>query len=160
MTSPAPRPLDPKLDLELQRVVDVPRQFVWAAWTEPERLKKWFAPLPWTTSECEIDLRPGGMFRTVMRSPEGQDFPVSGCYLEVVANERLVWTDALQPGYRPSQNPFFTAVITLEDHGKGTRYTARALHRDEAGRKKHEDMGFLSGWSRCLDQLVASVRNV
>ena len=94
------------------------------------------------TIDCEIDLRPGGMFRTIMRSPEGKDFPNIGCYLEVVPNERLVWTDALLPGYRPSEKPFFTAVIALEKQGNGTRYTATAIHRDEAGRKQHEEMGF------------------
>src|ERR1700757_2562428 len=108
---------DPKLDLLLERIVDVPRELVWMAWTTPEHVKKWFTPAPWATVDCEIDLRPGGIFRTVMRSPEGQEFPSVGCYLEVIENERLVWTDALAPGYRPSTTPFcgnaplFTAII-------------------------------------------------
>jgi uncharacterized protein YndB with AHSA1/START domain len=146
---------DPKLDLVLERVVDVPRELVWAAWTKPEHIVHWFAPKPWTTTECEIDLRPGGILRFTMRSPEGKDFPNIGCVLEVVPQERLVWTDALLPGYRPSEKPFFTAVIALEKQGKGTRYTATAIHRDAAGRKQHEDMGFHEGWGQCLDQLVA-----
>jgi uncharacterized protein YndB with AHSA1/START domain len=78
---------DPRLDLLLERVVDVPPELVWAAWTVPEHVKKWFTPAPWTTVDCEIDLRPGGIFRFVMRSPEGQEFPNVGCYLEVVKNE-------------------------------------------------------------------------
>jgi uncharacterized protein YndB with AHSA1/START domain len=146
---------DPKLDLVLERVVDVPRELVWAAWTKPEHMVHWFAPKPWTTTHCEIDLRPGGILNFTMRSPEGKDFPNIGCVLEVVPQERLVWTDALLPGYRPSQKPFFTAIIALEKQGKGTRYTATAIHRDEAGRKQHEEMGFHQGWSQCLDQLVA-----
>jgi uncharacterized protein YndB with AHSA1/START domain len=149
---------DPKLDLVLERVVDVPRDLVWAAWTKPEHLRKWFTPAPWTVSDCEIDLRPGGIFRTVMRSPEGKEFPNIGCYLEVVPNERLVWTDALLPGYRPAENPFLTAIITLEVQGKGTRYTAMAIHRDAAARQKHEEMGFHQGWGKALDQLVAHVK--
>src|SRR5207253_1360188 len=75
---------DPKLDLVLERDVDVPLELVWAAWTRPEHIPKWFAPAPWSCVDCEIDLRPGGSFRTVMRSPEGQDFPIDGCILEVV----------------------------------------------------------------------------
>jgi uncharacterized protein YndB with AHSA1/START domain len=146
---------DPKLDLILERVVDVPRELVWAAWTKPEHIVHWFAPKPWTTTDCEIDLRPGGIIRFTMRSPEGKDFPNVGCILEVVPQERLVWTDALLPGYRPSAKPFFTAIIALEKEGKGTRYTATAIHRDEAGRKQHEEMGFYEGWGQCLDQLVA-----
>lgn len=153
MTQPK-HPVDPRLDLVLERVVDVPPELVWAAWTQPEHLIKWFAPLPWTTVDCEIDLRPGGIFRCVMRSPEGQDMPNTGCYLEVVENQKLVWTDALVPGYRPSTTPFFTAVILLEPHGSGTKYTAIAIHKDEEVRKQHEEMGFHQGWSQCLDQLV------
>ena len=145
---------DENLDLILTRTIDVPRELVWKVWTEPEHLMKWFAPAPWTTVDCEIDLRPGGIFRTVMRSPEGQDFPNAGCFLEVIKNEKMVWTDALGPGYRPSLEPFFTAVLTFEDHEGGTKYTARALHKNEADRKTHEKMGFHAGWSQCLDQLV------
>jgi uncharacterized protein YndB with AHSA1/START domain len=160
MTSSSSRKHDPRLDLVLERVIDVPRDLVWRAWTEPEHVKKWFTPAPWTTTDCEIDLRPGGIFRFIMRSPEGKDFPNTGCFLEVVPNERLVWTDALLPGYRPSENPFFTAMITFAPEGNGTRYTAIAIHRDEAGRKRHEEMGFYEGWGKCLDQLVAHVRTM
>lgn len=156
----APHPFDPKLDLVLERDIDVPPDLVWAAWTQPEHLEKWFAPAPWSVAGCEIDLRPGGVFKTVMRSPEGQEFPGVGCYLEVVPYERLVWTDALLPGYRPSEQPFFTGVITMQPSGGGTRYVAMALHRDEAGRQKHADMGFADGWSAALDQLVSHAKTM
>lgn len=149
---------DPKLDLVLERVVDVPPELVWMAWTTPEHLMPWFCPKPWQTVECEIDLRPGGQFRTVMRSPEGQLFPNVGCYLEIVPNRRLVWTDALQPGYRPAEKPFMTGVIQLEPAGAGTRYTATAIHRDQAGRDQHEAMGFFDGWATALDQLIAYLK--
>jgi len=94
--------LDSKLDLSFERFVDEPKELIWRAWTHPQHLKPWFCPLPWTTIDCEIDLRPGGLFRTVMQSPEGQEFPNIGCYLEVVENERLVWTNALLPNFRPA----------------------------------------------------------
>ena len=145
---------DPKLDLVLERDVDVPRELVWAAYTQPEHLKKWFCPLPWTVAECEIDLRPGGLFRTVFRSPEGQLFPNDGCYLEVIPNERLVWTDTMLAGYRPAPEPFFTAVITMEARGKGTHYKAVAMHGNADVRKRHEEMGFYEGWGKTIDQLV------
>lgn len=158
---------DPRLDLTLERVVDVPPERVWAAWTQPEQLKPWFTPAPWKTVDCEIDLRPGGIFRTVMRSPEGQDFPNLGCYLEVVPNERLVWTNTLLPGFRPASDPagdhcggfFFTAVISLAHEGNGTRYRALVIHADEAGRARHEAMGFREGWGAALDQLVAYIKS-
>ena len=151
--------VDPKLDLVLERVVDVPPQRVWEAWTRPELLKKWFTPAPWKTADCEIDLRPGGKFRTVMHGPAGEVVDSTGCYLDVVPGRRIVFTDALGPGYRPQEKPFMTAVVTIEPHGAGgTRYVAIALHRDEAARKSHEDMGFYTGWGAALDQLVALVK--
>ena len=158
MTKPSVIRTDPKLDLVLERVIDVPRELVWTAWTTPKHMRPWFCPKPWTLTDCEIDLRPGGIFRTVMRGPEGQEFPGTGCYLEVVPNERLIWTDALLPGYRPSPEPFFTAVITLEPHGTGTRYVAMAIHGNEETRKKHEEMGFHEGWGTVLTQLVDYIK--
>jgi uncharacterized protein YndB with AHSA1/START domain len=159
---------DARFDLSFTRVVDVPRPLVWRAWTEPELLKPWFCPLPWKTIDCEIDLRPGGIFRTTMQSPEGQEFPGTGCYLEVAPNEKLVWTNALLPGYRPSFIPekcgtddagfMFTAMIELADHAQGTRYTATVIHADEASCQRHAAMGFESGWGTALDQLIAMIK--
>ena len=98
-----------------------------------------------------------------MRSPEGKEFQNAGCYLEVIENEKLVWTAALAPGYRP-QNvrgiPVFTAVILLEPHGAGTKYTAIAIHGEEEAAKKHSDMGFHTGWGKALDQLVALAKTM
>lgn len=155
--------VDPKLDLVLERVIDVPRHLVWEAWTKPEHLKQWYCPKPYSVSKCEIDLRPSGTFHTTMRSPEGQEFPYTGCYLEIVPGERLVWTLALLPGYRPAPHhefATFTAIITLESVGTGTRYVATVLHLDEAGREKHKAMGFFEGWGIALDQLVAHVKSM
>src|ERR1044072_4222983 len=95
-----------------------------------------------------------------MRSPGGEEFPNLGCYLDVFPEKRLAWTDALLPGYRPSTNPFFTAIITMEPRGEGTRYIATAIHRDEAGKKQHEEMGFFEGWGTALDQLIAHAKTM
>lgn len=149
---------DPALDLVLEREIDVPVELVWQAWTDPDSVKHWFVPKPWTVAECEIDLRVGGAFRTLMRSPEGQEFANLGCYLEIVPNKRLIFTDALLPGFRPAPKPFFTAGLFLEPNGKGTRYTAIAVHGDETSRKTHEDMGFHHGWSTVVDQMVAHIK--
>ena len=93
-----------------------------------------------------------------MAGPEGQRISGAGCYLEVVPERRLVWTDALAPGYRPSAEPFFTGMLLLQPEGSGTRYTAIALHRDEATCKQHADMGFHQGWGTVVDQLVAFLK--
>lgn len=166
MTAPIPHTPDPARDLVLERVVDVPPERVWAAWTTPALLKQWFTPAPWTTPHCELDLRPGGVFRTVMRSPDGQEFDNTGCVLEVVPGEKFVWTGALGPGYRPRgadelrDVPFlFTAVITVEPDGNGgTRYTALAIHGDPGASARHAEMGFHQGWGAAFDQLVALAR--
>ena len=149
---------DARLDLVLTRIIDAPPSLIWKAWTDPELLKRWWAPAPLTTPECEMDARPGGLFRTLMRAPDGTEYPGTGCFLELVENERIVFTDALQAGWRPAEKAFFTAIITLEATGAGTtRYTARALHKNEADRETHERMGFHEGWGRCADQLARFV---
>ncbi len=156
MTTHLPAGFDPALDLMLERVVDVPPALVWRAWTRPEDLMQWFCPKPWQTIECEIDLRPGGIFRTVMQGPNGErGADGAGCYLEVVPERRLVFTDGLGPFYRPKPSGFMTATITMEPEAGGTRYRVVASHKDEADRERHEAMGFEQGWGTALDQLVA-----
>lgn len=142
-------------ELVLTRDVDIPREKIFQAWTRPELMKQWFVPRPWTLSKAETDVRPGGASLIVMRSPDGQEFPNQGVYLEVVPNEKLVFTDAYTSAWVPSANPFMTVTLTFDDLGGGrTRYTARVLHWTEENRKKHEEMGFFPGWNQCLDQLV------
>lgn len=142
-------------DLVLTRVMDVSREKLFRCWTEPELMKQWFAPRPWTTPQVEVDLRSGGSSLVVMRSPEGQDYPNPGVYLEVVKNEKIVFTDAYTKAWEPSAKPFFTAIVTFEDLGGGkTRYTATARHWTAEDRATHEKMGFHEGWGQCADQLV------
>ena len=141
-------------ELVLTRIIDAPREKVFRCWTEGALLKQWFAPRPWTTPVAELDVRPGGASLITMRSPEGHDMASPGIYLDVVRNERLVFTDAFSPGWRPAGQPFMVAEITLEDAGAGkTRYTARAMHWNEETRQQHEKMGFHQGWGVCADQL-------
>jgi len=145
-------------ELILTRVINAPREKLYRAWTEPALLKQWFAPLPWTTPAAELDVRPGGGNLVVMRSPEGNEFPNRGVYLEVVPNERLVFTDAYAQGWEPSEKPFMTVILTFEDVGGGkTKYTARVRHWTVADRETHEKMGFHGGWGLCTDQLAALV---
>lgn len=155
---------DGRLDLTLKRTIDAPRSLIWKAWTDPKHLKEWWVPRPWTTAEIEMDMRPGGIFRTVMRSPEGENHPHTGCFLEVVKHERIAWTNALEPGFRPALevevngcNMPMTAILTLTERSGRTDYFVRVLHRDEAGRKAHEEMGFHDGWGKCADQLIEVV---
>lgn len=162
--NPANHQADPGLDLVFERVVDIPPPLIWAAWTTAEHLKHWFTPAPWRTIDCTIDLRPGGIFHTVMLAPDGREFPHTGCYLEIVAQRRLVWTNALQPGFRPAAKPVstldfaFTGIIEIGAQDAGSRYTATVLHADTESRDRHAAMGFEQGWGKALDQLVAYMK--
>jgi uncharacterized protein YndB with AHSA1/START domain len=153
MTKPDPNPPTDR-DLVLTRLFDAPPEKVYRAWTEPELLKQWFAPLPWTTTQVDQDVRPGGDCLIVMRSPDGVDYPNPGVYLEVVPNERLVFTDAYTRAWEPSENPLMTVIVTFENVGGKTRYTALARHWTVADRERHEQMGFHEGWGQCADQLA------
>ena len=151
-----------KLDLVLERTIDAPIELVWKAYTDPEHLKQWFAPKPYEISECELDLRPGGIFRIRMVGPDGFDTGHGnpGCVLEVAEGEKLVWTSALGPGYRPNdagegcESFPMTAIVTFADAGNGkTAYKAIALHRNLADKETHEKMGFHEGWGTVAGQL-------
>lgn len=144
-------------ELVLTRLIDAPRELVYRAWTDAELLKKWFAPLPYTTPHAELDVRPGGSNLIVMKGPEGPEMPNRGVYLEVVPNERLVFTDAYTEAWRPSQKPFMTVILTFEEEDGKTRYTARVRHWTPEDCEAHEKMGFHQGWGICADQMTQLV---
>ena len=157
MSAPAESVTTETRELLLTRIINGPPEKVYRAWTEPELLKQWFAPRPWTTPRAELNVRPGGGNLIVMKGPGGQEFPNRGIYLEVVKNERLVFTDAYTESWEPSLKPFMTVILTFEKHEGKTRYTARVRHWTVADRETHEKMGFHAGWGQCADQLVALV---
>lgn len=153
----APDTFDPALDLVLDRVVDAPAAWLFRGWTDAELLPRWFCPRPWRVVGCTVDPRPGGAFHTVMQGPEGDPMDGgAGCFLEVVPDRRLVWTDALGPDFRPRTEPFMTGVLTLDPLEDGrTRYRALVRHATPEARTQHASMGFEQGWGTALDQLVA-----
>jgi uncharacterized protein YndB with AHSA1/START domain len=147
-------------ELVLTRLIDVPRAKLWRCWTEPELLKQWFTPPPFTVPHAEMDVRVGGRSLITMRSPDGKDMPIPGTYLEVVKNEKLVFTDAYSGDWEPSQKPFMTAIITFTDEAAQTRYIARARHWSVEDREAHEKMGFHTGWGIATDQLTALAKKL
>jgi uncharacterized protein YndB with AHSA1/START domain len=148
-------------ELVLTRLIAAPREKLFKAWTTPEILVQWFAPKPWTTPRAELDVRPGGSSLVVMCGPDGVEFPNRGVYLEVVENERLVFTDAYTEAWKPSAKPFMTGILTFEDasgpDGPATRYTARVLHWSAEDCEAHAKMGFHEGWGKCTEQLAEVV---
>ena len=144
----------------LTRLIDAPREKVFRAWTEPALLKQWFEPHPYTVTVAEVDPRPGGSSLIVMRGPDGSDLPNPGVYLEVVPNRRIVFTDAYTQAWEPAEKPFMTVIVSFDDEGGKTRYTALARHWSAEDREEHEKMGFHSGWGLCADQLEALVKKL
>lgn len=160
MNSSAAPASDSSRELVLTRIIQAPPHKVYEGWTNPELMKQWFAPKPWSTPVVEVDLRPGGSNLIVMRGPDGAEFPNRGIYLEVVPNRKLVFTDAYTSAWVPSEKPFMTGILTFEDAGNGTtKYTARVVHWSAADREAHEKMGFHQGWGQCADQLEALLQS-
>jgi uncharacterized protein YndB with AHSA1/START domain len=138
-------------ELAVERHIAAPPAAVWRAWTE--RLEEWWAPKPWTTRIIEQDLRPGGRSVMVMSGPDGETPPMEGVFLEVIPERSIVLTSAFKVGWIP-QPPFMTAIFTFAPDGDGTRYRAAARHWDEATMKRHEEMGFSTGWATMTAQLA------
>ena len=147
-------------ELTLSRLIQAPRIAVWRCWTEPELIKQWFTPRPWTTPVVETDLRAGGATYMLFRGPNGEEFPNRGVYLEVVPQQRLVFTDAYVEAWVPSAEPFMTAIISFADEAGGTRYEARVRHWSEEAMKRHQSMGFHDGWGKAADQLAAAAQRL
>jgi uncharacterized protein YndB with AHSA1/START domain len=148
------------LDLEISRFVAAPRAKLWRAWEDPALFVQWWCPKPWKTELREFEFRTGGAFYTFMTGPEpeGGESDNPGIFLEVVPQQRIVWTSMLVRGWRPA-TPWLamTGIFTFADDTQngvtGTRYIARCLHRDDADRQRHKEMGFFEGWGTCMTQI-------
>ncbi|MGN6307512.1 MAG: SRPBCC family protein [Mesorhizobium sp.] len=148
-------------ELVLARIIDAPRASIWRCWTESELVTQWFVPKPWSVPRAEMDVRPGGSSLIVMADPDGNEYPNPGVYLDVVPNEKLVFTDAFTSAWQPSGKPFMVGIVTLEDAGEGrTRYVATARHWTVEDREQHEKMGFHEGWGICAEQLEALAKSL
>lgn len=147
-----------ELDLITTRVIRAPRSAVWKAWSTPSMFEKWWIPAPALCKVVQMDLSPGGAFETQISEDGGTFSPhLTGCFLEIVEGERIVFTNALTGGWRPAEQPFMTAIITLADHDNGTFYSARAMHKNNADKRMHDDLGFQDGWSTVCAQLARLV---
>jgi len=152
---------DPTLDLTISREIGAPRQAVWDAWTDPRKLEQWWLPAPATCRVLDLDLRPGGAFRTEM-SEDGQEFRphLDACFLAVEEGTRIAFTTALDGNWRPADGGLaMSAVMTLSDRPGGTLYEAIVMHGNAAERRRHEEMGFEDGWGTVIRQLAEQVES-
>lgn len=146
---------NPELDLTVSRVIKAPRSAVWSAWTTPASFEQWWIPAPALCKVVKMDVQPGGALVTQMSEGGGPFVPhLSGCFLAVDPLERIVFTTSLVGGWRPAEQPFITAIITLKEHPEGTAYAAHAMHKNPADRKMHEELGFFEGWGQVTEQLA------
>lgn len=143
-------------ELSVSRLINAPRSTVWQAWANPRNFEQWWIPAPISCRVAKMDLRPGGGFVTLM-SEDGSAFHphVDGCFLEIVPQERIVFTTALNEGWVPAE-PWLalTSIITMEDEGRGTRYIARAIHKNPEDSRRHAELGFEQGWGTAIEQLA------
>jgi uncharacterized protein YndB with AHSA1/START domain len=152
-------------EIVVTRVFDAPRELVWKAWTDPERMKLWWGPAVFTAPVCKIDLRVGGKYLFCMRSPQGQDYWSTGVYREIVPLSRLVYIDNFAdeqgnivpashyglPGDWPAQ---IMVTVTLEEENGKTKMTMR---------QQGVPSGMMSemtsqGWNGSFDKLAASLK--
>src|SRR5690606_15691509 len=149
---------NPDLDLTISRVIKAPRRIVWNAWTEPAQFAQWWIPAPALCRVVEMDVRPGGGLVTQMSEDGGAFAPhLRACFLAVDEGQRIVFTNALIAGWRPAEQPFMTAIITLSDHPEGTSYAAHVMHKSRSDKEMHAEMGFYDGWGTVIGQLAALV---
>lgn len=140
-------------ELFIARVIAAPRARVFEIWTR--RLSEWWGPRGMATRVCEMQLQPGGLFKTIIRAPDGAEHPTCGVFLEAREPECIAFTDAYEIGWRPSPCPFYTAIVTFDAlPGGRTQYIARALHWSAENCARHERMGFFEGWGESCDRLA------
>jgi len=159
-------------DFVISRVFDAPRDAVWKAWTEPERLKQWWGPKGFKVHTCKVDLRPGGVFLYGMRTPEGGDMWGRFVYREIVAPKKLVFVVSFSdPKGAVTRHPWNAnwplqtmSTVELEEQGAGkTKVTVRwTPHEASELERKTFDEGrdsMQQGWGGTLDQLAAFLKN-
>jgi uncharacterized protein YndB with AHSA1/START domain len=146
----------PSRELTITRVFAAPRSLVFEMWTDPKHMAQWWGPNGFTNPVCDIDARPGGALRIVMRAPDGAEYPMRGVFQEVVAPERLVFTNiAVDRDDKPLLDGL-TTVTFVEQLGKTTLTVHTRAVGLVAGASRMLD-GMEAGWTQSIDRLEAHV---
>jgi uncharacterized protein YndB with AHSA1/START domain len=141
----------PSLELVITRVFDAPRELVWKAWTERERVLNWLGPKDFTAVAFDLDPRPGGAWHSRMRSPEGQEFSNGGVVREVVEPEHLVYTFAWDDeNGKPGREMLVTVTLEERDDGRTEMTFTQAVFESVEDRDGHR-----GGWTESFDRLAA-----
>ncbi len=146
----------------VERQFAAPRALVFQVFTQPQHLKRWWAPRPYTISACTVDLRPGGIWHYAMRSPEGQEHWARSVYREIVPPEKLVYSATFADEHA---NPIegvpehLTTIVFTEEAGK-TKATARVQFSSAEALKVALDMRMLEGTNMTWDYLIEYVQEL
>jgi uncharacterized protein YndB with AHSA1/START domain len=160
-------------DFVISRLFAAPRELLWKAWTDARHMAQWWGPHAFTNPVCEMDVRPGGAYRIVMRGPDGDEFPVKGVFREIVEPERLVvtvdcsehpdsWHDLINPTRDKTKKPFLEIMqtVTFESLGDKTKITIRTRFESVAMRDAAMKMGMNQGWSESMESLAGCVSHM
>ena len=135
-------------ELRMTRVFDAPKSLVFEAWTKAEYLSRWFTPAPLTTQGCELDFRPGGVFRLTMRTPDGIEYPMDARFTEIVPDERIVFTATVHDDLK------ILTTVTFGENGGQTTLNVHQVYSHESDATR----GANAGWTLTLDQLTGFLR--
>ena len=136
--------------LTITRTFDAPRELVFKVWSQPEHLVRWWSPKGFTTPSCEMEFRPGGSYRSVIRSPEGKEHRMRGVYHEVVPPERLVMTFVWEDEAGELGHETLITVTFAEEAGKTRLTFEQGVFETVESRDSH-----FGGWSQFMDSLAA-----
>ena len=150
----------------IERTFDAPRELVFKAWTDPKQMAQWWGPREFTNPVCQMDPRPGGAYRIVMRGADGVEYPIKGVYREIAKPARLVitmdcsehpdaWHDMVNPQRGKNRNPAgeIITTVTFEEFGGKTKLTINMRFESSAIRDAMVKMGMNEGWSQSLERL-------
>ncbi len=164
MTSETKQEIHPII---ITRVFDAPVDLFYKAWTDPEHIEKWWGPEGMTTKVIEYDFKVGGRTKFVMTAPDGTEYPVTGRFIEIVENEKIVSTDEFGDEYKEMaekmnmQIPHIDTITALFEDVEGkTKLTLTMTHPTQKDRDLHEKMHVVEGWNssfNCLDTHLESL---
>ena len=142
----------PSREVVITRIFDAPRELVFKAWTDPKQMARWWGPKGFTNPVCELDVRVGGVWRIVMRSPDGMEYPCGGVYCEVVEPERLVFTNSATD---KDGNPVLDGLttVTCAAHGGKTKLTLQTRAAAVVDYAAAYLEGMEAGWTQSLERL-------
>ena len=145
-------------ELVITRIFDAPRELVFKAWTDPRHVAQWWGPKGFTNPVCEMDVRPGGALRIVMRAPDGADHAMKGVFREVVEPERLVFTNIAVDAQGNTLLEGLT-IVTFAEHGGKTKLTLQTSAAGVAAEAAQMLAGMEQGWTQSLDRLEDCLAN-